>query len=209
MTDAHWDSAYTARDATALTWYEETPEASLRLVQQMLPGGGALIDIGGGSSALVDHCLDAGIGPVTVLDLSEEALAITRDRLGDRADRATLVVDDVCDWTPDRVYDLWHDRAAFHFLTDIEDRRSYLRTLDAALRPGGVAIIATFAATGPQRCSGLPVQRYAPAELAETMAELAPGLLVPLRSELLAHTTPKGAVQDFQVSIFRKQRRSP
>ncbi|MBU4530506.1 MAG: class I SAM-dependent methyltransferase [Hoeflea sp.] len=208
-TNQHWDTAYTARDAKALTWFEETPEASIRLVRQMMPAGGALVDIGGGSSALVDHCLDAGIGPVTVLDLSAEALAITQARLGDRADEVSLVVGDVRDWQPDRLYDLWHDRAAFHFLTDIKDRRSYLRTLDAALRPGGVAIILTFASTGPATCSGLPVQRYAPSELNEMFANLAPGLLVPLHSELLAHRTPKGAVQDFQISVFQKKETTP
>ncbi len=204
-TNQHWDNAYTARDATALTWFEATPEASIRLVRQCLPAGGALVDIGGGSSALVDHCLDAGIGPVTVLDLSAEALAITRTRLGARARSANLVVGDVRDWTADRSYDLWHDRAAFHFLTDMEDRRRYLRTLDAALCPGGIAIISTFASTGPTTCSGLPVQRYAPSDLADTFDALAPGLLAPLQSELLAHETPKGAVQDFQISVFKKK----
>lgn len=201
----HWDRAYTARDATALTWFEATPEASIRLVRQCMKAGGALVDIGGGSSALVDHCLDAGIGSVTVLDLFAEALAITRARLGNGADSANLIVGDVRDWTPDRSYDLWHDRAAFHFLTDVEDRQRYLHTLDAALRAGGVAIIATFASTGPTTCSGLPVQRYAPSELADTLEELAPGLLAPVQSELLAHQTPKGAVQDFQISVFRKK----
>jgi SAM-dependent methyltransferase len=170
-----------------------------------MPAGGALIDIGGGSSALVDCCLDAGIGSVTVLDLSAEALAITGARLSARARSANLVVADVRDWTPDRTYDLWHDRAAFHFLTDMEDRRRYLRTLDAALRPGGVVIISTFASTGPAACSGLPVQRYAPSDLADTFDALAPGLLAPLQSELLGHETPKRAVQDFQISVFKKR----
>lgn len=200
----HWNAAYTARDAHALTWFEQTPDASFRLVRRMLPTGGSVVDIGGGSSALADACVDAGIGPVTVLDLSAEALAITRARLGPRADKVNLIAGDVRDWVPDRIHDLWHDRAAFHFLTEPEDRRRYLRTLDAALRPGGVAIISTFGATGPERCSGLPVQRYAPTELAETLDRLAPGLLLPIYAELLVHRTPKGATQDFQVSVFRK-----
>lgn len=203
-TEDHWNAAYTARDPRALTWFEETPEASFRLVRRMLPTGGAVVDIGGGSSALADACVDAGIGPVTVLDLSAEALAITRARLGPRADRVNLIVGDVRDWVPDRAYDLWHDRAAFHFLTNPEDRRRYLRTLDVALRPGGVAIISTFGATGPESCSGLPVQRYAPADLAATLDQLSPGLLQPVHAELLVHRTPKGATQDFQVSVFRK-----
>lgn len=208
-TGEHWNSAYGARDAAALTWFEKTPDVSFRLVRQMLQDGGAVIDIGGGSSALVDHCLDAGIAPVTVLDLSAAGLAITRARLGARVDGVNLVVGDVRDWQPDKTYDLWHDRAAFHFLTDTEDRRRYLRTLDAALRPGGFAIISTFATDGRETCSGLPVQRYAPSELAAAIALLAPGLLCPFHSELLVHRTPKVATQDFQVSVFRKKDGTP
>lgn len=208
-TEDHWNAAYKARDARALTWFEETPQASFRLVRRMLPRGGAIIDVGGGSSALVDVCLDAGIGPFTVLDLSAEALAITRARLGGQAAKARFVVGDARFWQPDRVHDLWHDRAAFHFLTDVDDRRRYLRTLDAALRPGGVAILSTFGAQGPETCSGLPVQRYAPTELADTLARLAPGLLHPEHAETLVHRTPKGALQDFQVSVFRKTDDAP
>ena len=140
-----------------------------------------------------------------MLDLSAEALAVTRDRLGALAVDVTFDVADVRAWTPDRAYDLWHDRAVFHFLTEPEDQRRYLDTLAQSLRAGGVAIIATFDLTGPERCSGLPVQRYSPATLANRVESLMPGLLIPLTSMHHAHVTPKGTTQDFQFSIFQKK----
>ncbi|NBB98435.1 MAG: methyltransferase domain-containing protein [Alphaproteobacteria bacterium] len=198
----HWDKAYTARAEDALTWFEETPAQSLRFVRQHLPKGGALVDVGGGASRLIDHVLANGAGALTVLDLSAQALQIMRDRLGDAP--VTLVQANVCDWAPDRAYDLWHDRAVFHFLTDPADQARYLATLARALRPGGVAIIATFDLTGPEMCSNLPVQRYSPETLAARVAKLAPGLLTPLDAERHTHRTPKGNMQDFQFSVFRE-----
>ena len=199
----HWDTAYTTRAEDALTWFEAEPAQSLSLVRAYLPPGGALLDAGGGASRLVDHVLADGAGALTVLDLSATALEITRKRLG--AAPVKLVMADVRDWVPDRAYDLWHDRAVFHFLSDRADQYRYLATLDRALRPGGVAIIATFALTGPEQCSNLPVQRYSPDILAERVAELAPGLLTPVQSDYHAHHTPKGNVQDFQFTVFRKK----
>lgn len=198
----HWDNAYTARAEDALTWFEDSPAQSLRLVRQYMPKGGALVDVGGGASRLVDHALADGAGMLTVLDLSATALQIIRDRLGDAP--VTLLQADACNWAPDRAYDLWHDRAVFHFLTNPDDQARYLATLARALRPGGVAIIATFDLTGPEMCSNLPVQRYSPETLAARVAELAPGLLTPLHAERHAHHTPKGNVQEFQFSVFRK-----
>ncbi|CUX80929.1 MAG: Methyltransferase domain [Roseibaca calidilacus] len=198
----HWNTAYTARAEDALTWFEDTPAQSLALVRQYLPKAGTLLDVGGGASRLADHALGCGAGAVTVLDLSRTALQITRQRLADAP--VTLVAANICNWSPDRAYDLWHDRAVFHFLTEPADQQRYLQTLNRALRPGGVAIIATFDLTGPDTCSNLPVQRYAPETLAKRMAELAPGLLTPLQSLRHAHRTPKGNMQDFQFSVFRK-----
>lgn len=201
----HWNTAYTARTETALTWFEDVPEMSLDLVRAWLPDGGALIDVGGGASRLVDHVLDARPSALTLLDLSAEALAITRTRLGDRAASVTFIAADVRDWVPDRAYDLWHDRAVFHFLTEPADQRRYLRTLDASLRPGGVAIIATFDLAGPERCSNLPVKRYSPEALARRIDDLAPGLFEAVHAAHHAHRTPAGNVQNFQISVFRKK----
>ncbi|MFW5750614.1 MAG: class I SAM-dependent methyltransferase [Planctomycetota bacterium] len=201
----HWDEAYRARGEDALTWFEEVPEASLRLVRAHRLPGGAMVDVGGGASRLADHLLDDAPGALTVLDLSSEALAITRARLGPRGRGVTFVAGDVLSWRPDRPYDLWHDRAAFHFLTEPADQGRYLDTLAAALRPGGVAIIATFALTGPERCSNLPVQPYSPDTLARRIDDLKPGLLTRIHAEDHAHRTPKGNIQDFQISVFRKR----
>ena len=207
MTDdlsLHWNTAYQAREETALTWFEDAPAQSLQLVRRYLPEGGTLIDVGAGASRLVDHALAEGAGGVTLLDLSDSALAITRARLGDAAQNVTFVTADIRTWQPDLAYYLWHDRAVFHFLTKAEDQAQYLATLAKALRPGGVAVMATFDLTGPETCSGLPVQRYAPATLAALVAKVAPGVFAPIEAEQVPHHTPKGNVQQFQFSVFRK-----
>ena len=200
----HWDRAYAGAEETALSWFEAVPQQSLDAILRHLPVGAAMIDVGGGLSRLAEALLDAGPGPLAVLDLSREALVRARERLGARAGEITWIAADVTRWQPDRRYALWHDRAVFHFLTAPADRAAYVRTMDAALEPGGVAVIATFDANGPERCSGLPVQRYAPEALAERLEALAPGRFIPLEARHFAHVTPKGVVQRFQQSVFRK-----
>ena len=135
-----------------------------------------------------------------MLDLSQAAIDAAKARLGKAAPHVAWIVDDVTRWTPDRAYDIWHDRAAFHFLTAPEDRASYAERLRAAVKPGGHAIIATFASDGPERCSGLPVIRYAPQELAATIG--APFTLIHSRHHI--HKTPWGATQAFQYSVLRR-----
>lgn len=198
----HWNAAYASRAEVDLTWFEDVPEVSLKYVRRYLPGGGAMIDVGGGASRLVDHVLQERLGSATVLDLSAEALAVARRRLGALAEDVTFGVADVRAWTPDRAYDLWHDRAVLHFLIETEDQRRYLATLSKSLRAGGVAVIATFDLTGPERCSSLPVQRYSPATLADRIESLMPSLLIPLSARHHTHVTPNGNTQNFQFSIL-------
>ncbi len=201
---AHWDRVYEARDEAALTWFEATPARSLALIRaHALPGAG-VIDVGGGASRLVDHLLGAGLGPVTVLDLSAAALAATRDRLGARAAAADWIAGDVTHFAPGRTWGVWHDRAVFHFLTDPTAREGYGRALTAAVAPGGAAIIATFSPDGPETCSGLPVQRWSPEALAAEVARISPGGFVPVAAEAHVHLTPKGNRQAFQTSVFRR-----
>ena len=182
-----------------MSWFQPRPETSLALIH----GAGiaktdALIDVGGGASRLVDALLAEGFSDVTVLDIAAGALAKSRARLGKDADRARWVAADITRWQPERKYRLWHDRAVFHFLTEPDDRAAYKRALEAALAPGGTAIIASFALDGPERCSGLSVRRYAPESLA---MELGPAFtLTTHRHE--AHTTPAGKLQQFQYSVF-------
>jgi SAM-dependent methyltransferase len=196
---AHWDAVYAARAPDALSWYQDRPIVSLELIADAAPRPGAsLLDVGGGASRLVDLLLEQGGWRVTVLDLSQVALDRARARLGERAGRVTWLVADVTDWRPPASYDVWHDRAVFHFLVREADRRRYVGALAAALRPGGQAILGTFASGGPERCSGLPVARYEPAALAEV---LGPRFrLAAWRHE--EHLTPGGARQRFQFSRF-------
>lgn len=203
-TAEHWNRTYGARAEEALTWFEATPETSMALVRRHARPGDAILDAGGGASRLAETCLAEGYGPVTVVDLSESALAAARDRLGAQAGAVTWIAADLRHWLPDRRYALWHDRAAFHFLTDPSDQAAYLGTLDRALVSGGIAIVATFAEDGPERCSDLPVQRYAPDALAARIEAALPGRVERLEAARHRHVTPKGNVQAFQISVFRK-----
>lgn len=200
----HWDEVYGARSEDALTWFEATPAVSLELIREHLRPGEPLIDMGAGASRLVDALLDEGFGPLTVLDLSAAALAVSRQRLGPRADDVAWIEADITTWQPERSYAVWHDRASFHFLTAAEDRAGYARGLAQALRPGGIAIIATFADDGPEMCSGLPVVRYTPETLAQELDRLLPGRFETLDARRHMHITPKGNRQSFQYSVFRK-----
>ncbi|MCL4675214.1 MAG: class I SAM-dependent methyltransferase [Pararhodobacter sp.] len=198
----HWDAVYAARGETALTWFEETPAQSLALIR----GAGVtpearVIDVGGGASRLVDALLDGGFAQITVLDLSAEALKVTQARLGDRAGRVHWIAGDITTWQPDGPYDLWHDRAVFHFLTEPADRAAYVRALSRALRPGGVAVIGTFALDGPEKCSNLPVVRYSAQTLAEALGE---GFEL-IESRDYGHPTPMGRRQSFVFCVFRRR----
>lgn len=197
---AHWDDVYRTKGETSVSWFQETPAPSLELMA--LVGAtrrSAIIDIGGGASRLVDCLVSRGYEDVTVLDLSAAALTHARTRLGDRADRVAWIVADVTAWEPSRTYDVWHDRAAFHFLTEPADRAAYVDRLRRALRHGGHAIIGTFAPDGPEKCSGLPVARHDATSLATLLGT--GFVLVDTRRH--EHATPWGATQRFQFSTFR------
>jgi SAM-dependent methyltransferase len=197
----HWEKVYTTKGEIEVSWFQETPGLSLELIELVgAKPSSAIIDIGGGASRLVDHLIARGYEDVTVLDLSAAALASARSRMGDRADRVNWIAADVTIWQPSRTYDVWHDRAAFHFLTEPNDQAAYVARLRRALPVGGHAIIATFAPDGPERCSGLPVSRYDANALAATLGE---GFeLIDTRRH--DHTTPWGAAQKFQFSTFRR-----
>jgi SAM-dependent methyltransferase len=195
----HWDAVYASKSPDEVSWYQSRPETSAGLIARAQRGiEPGIIDVGGGASRLVDLLLDAGYRRLTVLDLSSVALEKARARLGGRSSLVTWLVEDVTTWTPGGPFDIWHDRAVFHFLVEPAQRASYVAAMTAALRPGGQAILGTFASDGPERCSGLPVARYEPDTLA---AELGPGfrLAESLRED---HLTPSGKVQRFQFSRF-------
>jgi Methylase involved in ubiquinone/menaquinone biosynthesis len=200
----HWDSVYGARTESALTWFEASAERSLSAVTAFSGPDDPVIDVGGGASRLADGLVAAGYSEITVLDLSSDALALTRDRLGPAGEQVTWIVGDVTRVDLPSTYAVWHDRAAFHFLTDPADQAAYVRQMVAGLRSGGHAIIATFAPDGPETCSNLPVVRYAPEQLAQVFERLATGALALTKSDHFTHVTPKGNRQAFQMSVFRR-----
>lgn len=198
----HWDNVYATKAETEVSWFQESPTASLDLIHSLVVSRQArIIDIGGGASRLVDALLDEGFEAPTVLDLSENALAVAKARLGARAQKAHWVAADVTTWEPSEAYDLWHDRAAFHFLTEAAERVAYRERVVKAVRPGGHVIIATFAPDGPERCSGLPVLRHD----AESIAAVLDAEFEPVETRRHEHPTPAGSIQRFQFSSFRRK----
>jgi SAM-dependent methyltransferase len=198
---AHWQNVYAKKGENEVSWFQENPAPSLELIAQVgATSASAIIDIGGGASRLVDKLVERGFKDITVLDLSEAALEAAKGRLGGRAAQVHWIVADATVWEPQKAYDIWHDRAAFHFLTEDRDRAAYVARLEGALEVGGYAVIATFALDGPERCSGLPVVRYDPVSLGQTLGRAFQ--LVDTRRH--AHATPWGSNQSFQFSVFRR-----
>jgi SAM-dependent methyltransferase len=197
----HWEEIYTSRSPDEVSWYEPVPLTSRKLVAEALDKGAeSVIDIGGGASSLVDQLLDRGVKRVAVLDISEAGLAVSKRRLGLRARFVEWIVGDLTTVEDIGHFDVWHDRAVFHFLITDDDRRHYVRLAERSLSPGGTAVMATFAPDGPETCSGLPVRRYDARELSEqcgTTFEL-------IDDERYLHVTPSGVQQSFVYSTFRR-----
>jgi SAM-dependent methyltransferase len=198
----HWENVYETKPPDGVSWFQRHAERSLALIRQSgVPGHGRVIDIGGGASTLVDDLLAQHYEQLTVLDLAGTALATARHRLGPLAEKVHWIEADItkCE-LPENAFDLWHDRAVFHFLTEPAARAAYVRSVLLAVKPGGYVIVATFAEDGPTRCSGLPVARYHPDELHAEFG--APFTL--LRHEKESHLTPAGAVQSFLYCFCRR-----
>lgn len=197
----HWDGVYGRLDEAAVSWFEPEPACSLGLLDLAgVARTDPIIDVGAGASRLVDALVAREFADVTALDVSDAGLAQARQRLGGSAAQVQWVTADLLSWRPTRRYRAWHDRAVFHFLTDPADRVRYRELLDQALIPGGRIVIGTFAADGPDRCSGLPAARYSPEELT---AALGPNVeQLGQRREL--HRTPSGGVQSFTWLALRR-----
>lgn len=194
MSRQHWDSIYATRPADGLSWFRPHLERSLEFIAAAaLPLDAPIIDVGGGTSTLVDDLLDKGYASISVLDISEAAIARTQQRLGARAAGVRWIAGDVTRVDLEGPYDFWHDRAVFHFLTDAEARSRYVERVRAAVRPGGHVLVATFGPEGPEQCSGLPVMRYTADAI---HAEFGPAWRkIGAASEV--HHTPFGTTQQF------------
>lgn len=191
----HWDTVYRTKAPDAVSWYRPHLERSVELIQAVVPDlSASIIDVGGGESTLVDDLLAKGYRDISVLDISSTALDVAKKRLGEMARHVTWLADDITQAAlPASRYDLWHDRAVFHFLTRAEDRAAYVRQVARAMKPGGYVIVATFGPEGPEKCSGLEVVRYdADALHGEFGAKFR---LVDSKTEL--HQTPFGTTQQF------------
>ncbi len=199
----HWNRVYETKQPHEVSWYQPGPGRSLALIEALaLAHDAAIVDVGGGTSGLARQLLELGFTDVTVLDISAPALELARADLGRDATRVRWLEQDLLSWSPDRRYDLWHDRAVFHFLVAARDRQHYADLLHSALRPGGKAIVGTFAADGPTSCSGLPVARYNPDMLAAALG----GAFTTLATSREEHHTPGGSTQPFTwVTLERAQ----
>jgi len=206
MTDErrrHWDDAY-AKGVADVSWYQAEPRMSLHMLDSVgVDPSASVVDVGGGASPLVDVLVQRGFGDVTVVDLSTVAVEAAQARLGADATDVRWCIDDVLGWRPGRRFDVWHDRAVFHFLTDDVSQQRYVDTLTAVTDERSLIVLATFAPSGPQTCSGLPVARYDAAGLGKHLGDA----WTLVRSTSEDHLTPWGTVQPFTWAAFRRSLR--
>jgi len=198
----YWDTVYDTKGEDGVSWYQAEPTVTLELFEgAQVAHDRSIIDVGGGASVVVDHLMTGGYTDVTVLDVSKVALEDAKVRLGTTSQRVTWLHRDIFDWVPERQFDVWHDRAVFHFLIEEQERRDYVRTLLDGVNAGSCVIIATFDVDGPTHCSGLPVVRYGGPELAGIFA---PHLEL-VTSRRQEHVTPAGVVQPFTWVMLQRR----
>ncbi len=198
----HWEDVYQTKQLTEVSWYQPTPKISLEFVKQTnLALDAQIIDIGGGDSFFVDHLLELGYTNVSVLDISEAALNRAKERLGNKAPQVTWIVSDASDFKPTEIYDFWHDRAAFHFLTDDERISKYVSIISNSIRKDGKLVIGTFSENGPKKCSGLEICQYSEAAMYEKFKASFE------RIECITedHPTPFNTMQNFLFCSFKKR----
>ena len=197
----HWETVHAAKAETDVSWYQPHAACSLALISTAADKAAPIIDIGAGASTLVDDLLSRGHSDLAVLDMAECALARSKARLGAKASRVAWIVADVTQWQPPRRYQVWHDRAVFHFLTSPKQQAAYIAALNSGTLPGATVVMATFALDGPEQCSGLPVQRYSPQTLEARIGS--PFVLVQEAQE--THRTPTGTEQRFSYALFHRK----
>jgi 2-polyprenyl-3-methyl-5-hydroxy-6-metoxy-1,4-benzoquinol methylase len=197
----HWENIYQTKELKDVSWFQPTPETSLDFFKQFnVPTTAKVIDIGGGDSFLVDHLLDKGYQNITVLDISAAAIDKAKLRLGDKAKNVTWIVADAATFKPTEKYDFWHDRAAFHFLTDEHEISHYLETAQQSINPTGVMVIGTFSEQGPKKCSGIEIKQYSET----TMTDRLKTFFEKIKCITVDHKTPFDTIQNFVFCSFRK-----
>ncbi len=199
----HWEKVYQEKEPTQVSWYQKTVSVSLRLIEALgLNQEVRIIDVGGGASVLADELLEKGFKNLTVLDISAKALQYSQKRLGDKAKGIVWIAEDITAFKPPQRYDLWHDRAVFHFLTHSADRKKYIETMEKAVKPQGHVILGTFALEGPPKCSGLDVERYNSEKLSKEIGNH----FTLVKSVEETHVTPWQSEQKFIYGVFKVQK---
>jgi ubiquinone/menaquinone biosynthesis C-methylase UbiE len=197
----HWEQIYQSKKDNEVSWYQDIPKLSLELIHSLkLARNAEIIDIGGGNSNLAAKLLELGYGNLSILDISAKALERTQLKLGDRAKLVQWIVSDVLFYKPSKKFDLWHDRAAFHFLTKKDEIKKYAVTAGKLLKPSGYLIVSAFSITGPKKCSGLDITQYSE----ESMRDLFEKNFEFIKSLEEVHMTPMGTQQNFIYCIFRR-----
>jgi trans-aconitate methyltransferase len=197
----HWENIYQTKELKDVSWFQPTPETSLDFFKQFnVPPTAKVIDIGGGDSFLVDHLLDLGYQDISVLDISAAAIDRAKQRLGDKAKNVKWIVADAATFKPTEKYDFWHDRAAFHFLTDEQEISNYLETARQNINPTGVLVIGTFSEQGPKKCSGIEIKQYTET----TMTDRLKNFFEKIKCITVDHLTPFDTIQNFVFCSFRK-----
>lgn len=201
MDSEHWNKVYSTKNSDEVSWFQEVPHKSLELIKELnLRSSDPIIDIGGGDSKLPDHLVTLGFKDISVLDISAAAIDKLRARLADKDKKVSFIVSDVTKFNAPKKYKLWHDRATFHFLTDIQDIEAYLKIAYDAVEEGGDVIVSTFSKSGPLKCSGLPITQYSDADLKALFGKY----FTSTKCVEDSHTTPWGSVQDFVYCAFKK-----
>ena len=197
----HWENIYQTKELKDLSWFQPTPETSLDFIKQSnLPTTAKIIDIGGGDSFLVDHLLDLGYQDISVLDISASAIDRAKQRLGDKAKNVKWIVADAATFKPTEKYDFWHDRAAFHFLTDEQEISNYLQTAQQNINPTGILVIGTFSEQGPNKCSGIEIKQYSETTMTDQLRKF----FEKIKCISVNHRTPFDTIQNFVFCSFRK-----
>lgn len=199
---AHWEDIYSRKKFEETSWYQSIPETSLNIIESLgLSREAAIIDVGGGNSFLVDHLLDLEYKDLTVLDISGKALSSSKARLGEKAQNVEWIESDITNFSSEDAFEVWHDRAAFHFLTSDEQVEKYLTNVTRSVKSGGYVILATFSENGPDKCSGIQIRKYA----SDDLQSLFEKDFEIVRLENIDHTTPSDTTQNFTFGLFRRK----